>query len=1026
MNAVPSAYEVKPARSRGIWMPLCLFILSAVVRSVWTVFPKIAFTYADELIYLELAQNIWLHGTISLFHLPVSFSKILYPLVISPFYAIVSPETRLTAISVFNALLVSSAVWPAYLLGRRVVRNTRYLFLALVVLLVAPELAFSMTFMAECLYIPLALWVFYIAFRLFEDNKPGISGSCLLGALLFLLYMTKEAALSLTAGIVILFVRCFCGSRDGRKQTLLSFLAFLGSCFVPFLLVRFLLFGNMGYSYASQASAGHISGASSLVYILYAAVCTLLYFLVSIAFFPVVLPLTGARKYSPANRNLLALSAVYIVCAALGVAFSISLPEDYAALNPRIHLRYFLPLLFPLMVLFLDACDRDTDTPLRHPIVPVSVLLVLAGFLFLCPLNMGSLVDAPQIFAAVGLSEHIPNFNLWLKIFLAVFVLAGLAFFLLKKRKALLTLSAASLLLLELGSNQSFITQAKHDMAVPSPELVQNVTALDQLLDTLDGNVLVIRDSLFTVENRLFDSYTNDDCYVMLSDQLNYLSLYACDPGRINLSGGEFPVTSLVNQRLSVSSNYLDVDQIPSVREISWIICSDPAVHLSETMNREINPGLYAPFHVYESLNPAELNLADPTVYQLRTPILFYGEDANCHNFPLAGFASTEPNFTWTSGNTARLVLSPDVELGTPLKATFSIAYPYGTQHCTVYANEEKVFEADLTAGGDYSFLIPPSVTQEDTTIGFRFELPGAVQASAADSRKLALAFRSFVLTRDATGYTLDTPILFYGAEANCPDYQVEGFSAVEPDYSWTNGQSASITLRPEIEEPVPLFAVFSISHPLGEQRCIVYANEEKVFDALLTEGGDYSFRIPASVMADDRLICFRFDLPDAAQPGNGDARLLALAFRSFMLTNDRSRYILDTPILFYGPDASYLSYPAEGFCGMESEYTWTGGSSVSITLTPEMDQPAPLLAYFSLAQTLGTQHCVIYVNDEKLVDNDLPGGGDYFFRIPVSILEKNRTLHFRFELPDAAQPGNGDTRILSLAFRSFMLTEDK
>ena len=1023
--------SVKPIHHYSKYIALALFLISALVRSLLAVFPKIAFTYADELIYLELAQNIWHHGAIALFRLPVSFSKFLYPLVISPFYAIAGSEARLAAISVFNAVLVSSAVFPAYLLGRRVIKNELHLSLALLVLAVAPELGFSMTYMAECLYIPLSLWAFYAAFRVFEDNRPTLRGSCILGVLLFLLYLTKEAALSLLAGVVILYIRgIFSWSRDreSRRQASLSFLAFLASCLVPFLLVRFLLFGNMGYSYANQASASYLTGPESLMYILYAAAYTLLYFLVSVLFFPVVLPLTGARKYDPAERNLLSLSAAYLVCAALGVAFGISLPEQFPTLEIRVHLRYFLPLLFPFIALFFSACESAANrsaSPLRHPLFPVSVLLVLAGCLLLRPLSMGSLVDVPQLFGIAGLVPAAMDFSLGLKIFLAVFVLAGLVLFFLRKKKVLLLFTAASLLLLEAYCGSVFVAQAKHDMAIPSQEEAEHVAALDQLLDTLEGNVLYIRDSLFTPENRLFDSYSDDDCYVMFTDQLNRLTLYAEDPGKLDLSAGELPYTGLANSRIVVSSNYLNKEDIPSVRQIDWIICSDPTVRFSETMNEEINPGMYAPFRVFRSLNPSELNLVDPTVYELRTPVTFYGTDATCTGYPIAGFAPTEPNFTWTDGFRSRIVLTPEVEPGTPLKATFSVAYPYGKQHVTVYANGEQVFSEDITEGGDYSFLVPPSVTEKNKRINFTFELPNAVSAGGGDPRYLALAFRSFVLTRDMTNYALGTPILFYGGDANCMDYDTAGFGAVEPGWSWTVGSAAEITLKPETTSTEPLVGAFSIAYPMGQQRCAVFANDEKVFDAVLTEGGDYSFRVPVSVTEGGNPVRFRFELPDAAEPGNGDTRALALAFRSFVLSRDPAAYDLGTVIVFYGPSANCYDYPIEGFSAVESDFTWTVGHTAAVTLIPEMEKAADLLATFSITYPLGSQRCTIYANKEKVFSALLEEGGEYSFTIPASVLKKSKTVTLRFELPDAAEPGNGDPRLLGLAFRYLYLTEE-
>ena len=186
-SAVSRAGRRAPAGVRlFFWV---LLAVSAAVRCVLACFPKAAYTYADELVYLELAQNIWLRGSLSLLHAPTNFSKILYPLLISPFYAITAPESRSIAISIFNALLTSSALIPGYLLARKFLRKPGQICAALLALALAPELMFSMTYMAECLYIPLALWVLLFFVSAFENGLPSPARSAAGGGLLFLLYL---------------------------------------------------------------------------------------------------------------------------------------------------------------------------------------------------------------------------------------------------------------------------------------------------------------------------------------------------------------------------------------------------------------------------------------------------------------------------------------------------------------------------------------------------------------------------------------------------------------------------------------------------------------------------------------------------------------------------------------------------------------------------------------------------------------------------------------------------------------------
>ena len=69
-----------------------------------------------------------------------------------------------------------------------------------------------------------------------------------------------------------------------------------------------------------------------------------------------------------------------------------------------------------------------------------------------------------------------------------------------------------------------------------------------------------------------------------------------------------------------------------------------------------------------------------------------------------------------------------------------------------------------------------------------------------------------------------------------------------------------------------------------GEQRCVVFANEKPVFDGTVSGGGELRIPLPQEMTEKGEPVTIRFDLPDAKQPGNGDPRLLAVAFESLSL----------------------------------------------------------------------------------------------------------------------------------------------
>ena len=237
---------------------LLLLIISATVRILLALQPRIASTYVDELLYLKIAQNLWLRGTPTVWGLPMKFSKLLYSVLLSPFTAVQDSTVRLTAISVMNALLVSSSLIPGYFLGRRVLKNDFHLSLALLVLALSPNMGFSLTYMAENLFLPLALWGFWLADRFLSDiaeRIPNPLSGFMLGFFCFFLYLTKEAGGAFLGAVMAVSLASGFFRKEKRGPLMLTCSALLLGFLVPFLVFRLTVFAGAGYSYSGQISS---------------------------------------------------------------------------------------------------------------------------------------------------------------------------------------------------------------------------------------------------------------------------------------------------------------------------------------------------------------------------------------------------------------------------------------------------------------------------------------------------------------------------------------------------------------------------------------------------------------------------------------------------------------------------------------------------------------------------------------------------------------------------------------------------
>src|ERR1700751_3905738 len=111
----------------------------------------------DEIVYSELAKSFASTGHFAVREAPTSGYGIVYPILISPAYALFRDiPTVYSAIKAINALLMSLAAVPAYLLARRVV-SQRGAFVVAVLTVAVPSTFYAGTVMTENAFYPIFL-----------------------------------------------------------------------------------------------------------------------------------------------------------------------------------------------------------------------------------------------------------------------------------------------------------------------------------------------------------------------------------------------------------------------------------------------------------------------------------------------------------------------------------------------------------------------------------------------------------------------------------------------------------------------------------------------------------------------------------------------------------------------------------------------------------------------------------------------------------------------------------------------------
>ncbi|HYI75299.1 MAG TPA: hypothetical protein VEW90_08505 [Gaiellaceae bacterium] len=182
-------------------MLTAIVAVSTVFRAVLARDIVAPFIFVDEVIWSELARGIADAGEPLLRGEPDPGYSIVYPLLISPVYAIFeSLPDAYTGVKTLNAFLMSLAAVPTYFLGRRVASEGLAL-LGAVMAVAIPSLAYTGTVMTENAFYPLFLLVALVLVVVLE--RPTALNVVLLLALVGVAFATRVQALAVALAVLL-------------------------------------------------------------------------------------------------------------------------------------------------------------------------------------------------------------------------------------------------------------------------------------------------------------------------------------------------------------------------------------------------------------------------------------------------------------------------------------------------------------------------------------------------------------------------------------------------------------------------------------------------------------------------------------------------------------------------------------------------------------------------------------------------------------------------------------------------------
>lgn len=332
------------------------------------------FVMPDEALYANIARSIADGGGIALRNQPVTYTNVLYPLLLSPVYALSDAGAQFRIIQLLNCLFMNLAVFPAYGIAKRFkLEHKAALGIAFISLLL-PDMLLTTRIMTEAIEYPLFLWAVYLMFGKLNGERASYKAAALTGFAAFMLTQAKSGSIALAAVFFGLLVFGFFRSRS-RKDLLYALVFAL--TYAALMLASHFALELVGMDFSRPSIYKTQFQTPALEHLKKTLPGLLLYaFFIPVAFgiYPLLLPAANLRRYDPPQRKMVLLCLIALALYAAGACYLFFDTEtigNYFA--GRIHIRYVFMFL-PVFLCF-------TYSSWLNGVRPNAKLLAALGFL---------------------------------------------------------------------------------------------------------------------------------------------------------------------------------------------------------------------------------------------------------------------------------------------------------------------------------------------------------------------------------------------------------------------------------------------------------------------------------------------------------------------------------------------------------------------------------------------------------------------------------------------------------------------
>ena len=566
-----------------------LFILNTFIHFYLSDFPKVFHVFQDELRYLSIAETLANGRGIMIYNQNTDFQKILYSVILIPAFFFSEKVLQIKAICFINSLVMSSGIFPVYLLSKRLLSDWKSILLVLFMFVVSSEFCYTLVFMSEVLYMPLGLWGIYLFFKIISlSDKPnpkfwGFYGITA-GFVIYLLYLNKEIALSFLIAHFLFLVYQFIFYKIKKNPPLHElkrhfnvFLITCGTFFVLFAFFKSTIFNGYGNSY-NQTSLDAISSFHNIMFMMYGFFYYLLCVFIAWFYFPLVFPLTSLKRLDNTKRNFIIFLTLLLLVSAGVIAYTITVREDLDKIVPRIHLRYICYLFIPFFIIFLSTLKETTNKTLLKPQFAVALILSANILIFFKGAADSSFVDNSALKYVPYYLYNDLRLNTFKLLLVLCILLATILFHI--KRPPIVRLSIAAFMFISVSTNiinyKIAYDNYSTDYAISYTEQKELNDLRQFVLDHPESNFLVVHSGFRKRYQAMLDTYLN--CTNVYTTDIPWLVSQQDDLGydlnkqpiKPVYENGYYPVTLTIDYVVSTTS------------DIQWDSLSQIAVPFTE------------------------------------------------------------------------------------------------------------------------------------------------------------------------------------------------------------------------------------------------------------------------------------------------------------------------------------------------------------------------------------------------------------------------------------------------------------